>query len=209
MRLKGSLRHGGGAGKGGMTRTDVRRLLVPNAPEPSPEAVAQPPSSPRTHGFDALRAAKAPVWQSRLDRTAHPGVATERHLGLRLANAREGASSAVEGRRGLPNRRFRCTSSCEPLQRGVAETAERARLGANRATKGKGASRSPPPPPHVQRQAVSPPRRRPSRSCPSCPARERRCRSASRRPRPRSGAAGSLRSRRPRPDTGWRGCPRS
>ena len=204
MRLKGSLRHGGGAGKGGMTRTDVRRLLVPNAPEPSPEAVAQPPSSPRTHGFDALRAAKAPVWQSRLDRTAHPGVATERHLGLRLANAREGASSAVEGRRGLPNRRFRCTSSCEPLQRGVAETAERARLGANRATKGKGASRSPPPP-----QAVSPPRRRPSRSCPSCPARERRCRSASRRPRPRSGAAGSLRSRRPRPDTGWRGCPRS
>ena len=58
MRLKGSLRHGGGAGKGGMTRTDVRRLLVPNAPEPSPEAVAQPPSSPRTHGFDALRAAK-------------------------------------------------------------------------------------------------------------------------------------------------------
>lgn len=207
MRLKGSLRHGGGAGKGGMTRTDVRRLLVPNAPEPSPEAVAQPPSSPRTHGFDALRAAKSPVWQSRLDRTAHPGVATERHLGLRLANAREGASSAVEGRRGLPNRRFRCTSSCEPLQRGVAETAERARLGANRATKGKGASRSPPP--HVQRQAVSPPRRRPSRSCPSCPARERRCRSASRRPRPRSGAAGSLRSRRPRPDTGWRGCPRS
>ncbi|MDU6384802.1 MAG: hypothetical protein E6566_05850 [Eggerthella sp.] len=27
-----------------MTRTDVRRLLVPNAPEPSPEAVAQPSS---------------------------------------------------------------------------------------------------------------------------------------------------------------------
>ena len=205
MRLKGSLRHGGGARKGGMTRTDVRRLLVPNAPEPSPEAVAQP-SSPRTHGFDALRAAKSPVWQSRLDRTAHPGAATERHLGLRLADAREGASSAVEGRRGLPNRRFRCTSSCETLQRGVAETAERARLGANRATKGTG---EPKPAPHVQRQAVSPPRRRPSRSCPSCPARERRCRPEPRRPRPRSGAAGSLRSRRPRPGRGWRGCPRS
>ena len=129
----------GGARKGGMTRTNVRRLLVPNAPEPSPEAVAQP-SSPRTHGFDALRAAKGRGW-------------------ARIARQKE---------RGEPK-----------------------------------------PAPHVQRQAVSPPRRRPSRSCPSCPARERRCRSASRRPRPRSGAAGSLRSRRPRPDTGWRGCPRS
>ena len=67
----------------------------------------------------------------------------------------------------------------------------------------------PKPAPHVQRQAVSPPRRRPSRSCPSCPARERRCRPEPRRPRPRSGAAGSLRSRRPRPGRGWRGCPRS
>ena len=203
MRLKGSLRHGGGAGKGGMTRTDVRRLLVPNAPEPSPEAVAQPPSSPRTHGFDALRAAKAPVWQSRLDRTAHPGGATERHLGLRLANAREGASSAVEGQTG-DFAAHRLANPCseasprQPKERGWARTARQKERGRAEAR-----------PPHVQRQAVSPPRRRPSRSCPSCPARERRCRSASRRPRPRSGAAGSLRSRRPRPDTGWRGCPRS
>ena len=86
----------------------------------------------------------------------------------------------------------------QPKERGWARTARQKERGRAEAR-----------PPHVQRQAVSPPRRRPSRSCPSCPARERRCRSASRRPRPRSGAAGSLRSRRPRPDTGWRGCPRS
>ncbi len=205
MRLKGSLRHGGGARKEGMTRTDVRRLLVPNAPEPSPEAVAQP-SSPRTHGFDALRAAKAPVWQSRLDRTAHPGAATERHLGLRLADARKerrARSKAAEDCQTGDFAAHRLAKPCseasprQPKGRGWARIARQKERG------------EPKPAPHVQRQAVSPPRRRPSRSCPSCPARERRCRPEPRRPRPRSGAAGSLRSRRPRPGRGWRGCPRS
>lgn len=207
MRLKGSLRHGGGARKGGMTRTDVRRLLVPNAPEPSPEAVAQP-SSPRTHGFDALRAAKGRGWAvpARSDGASRGGDGTPPGITPRQCSGR----SVERGRR--PPRTAKPAISLHIVLRTPAARRRRdsrkSEVGREPRDKRKGGEPKPAPP-HVQRQAVSPPRRRPSRSCPSCPARERRCRSASRRPRPRSGAAGSLRSRRPRPDTGWRGCPRS
>ena len=137
---EGSLRHGGGARKGGMTRTDVRRLLVPTRQnrhlKPSPSLL-------------------------RRERTVStPCVQRKGEVGRESRDKRKGGE--------------------------------------------------PKPAPPRATQAVSPPRRRPSRSCPSCPARERAMQvSHPRRPRPRSGAAGSLRSRRPRPDTGWRGCPRS
>ena len=43
-------------------------------------------------------------------------AATKRELGLRLADPREGASGAIEGRRRLPNRRFCSTSYGEAVR---------------------------------------------------------------------------------------------
>ena len=199
MRLKGSIRHGGGARKGGMTRTDVRRLLVPNAPEPSPEAVAQPSSTPCVQ---------------RNRRFGSPGSIGRRIPGRRRNATWDYASPMLGKER---RARSKAAEDCQTGDFAAHRLAKPCSEASPRQPKGRGWARiarqkergEPKPAPHVQRQAVSPPRRRPSRSCPSCPARERRCRPEPRRPRPRSGAAGSLRSRRPRPGRGWRGCPRS
>ena len=75
-----------------------------------------------------LCAVKTPVWQSRPDLAMRSEAATKRELGLRLADPREGASGAIEGRRRLPNRRFCSTSYGEAVRRGIAEPSE-GRLG--------------------------------------------------------------------------------
>ena len=123
------------AAKPGLTCTATCRFLCRTASDQArrasgrwPKGASEPPASFRGTGRPNLCAAKTPVWQSRPDLAVRSEAATKRELGLRLADPREGASGAIEGRRRLPNRRFCSTSYGEAVRQGIAEPSE-GRLG--------------------------------------------------------------------------------
>ena len=134
------------AAKPGLTCTATCRFLCRTASDQArrasgrwPKGASEPPASFRGAGrpvlcqsrFNSERhlcAAKTPVWQSRPDLAVRSEAATKRELGLRLADPREGASGAIEGRRRLPNRRFCSTSYGEAVRQSIAEPSE-GRLG--------------------------------------------------------------------------------